>query len=69
VPGLSVADRRRYLECVADQRLLRPRRLDATNPFGLTEMRDVSEPANVFELTVSVYMVGVDGTVAFDEEF
>jgi|SRR6185437_9216243 len=72
VPGLSVADTRRYLEYVADQRLVRlglPRRFGATNPFAFMELQDVSELANFFERTVSAYQVGVDGTVAFDEEF
>lgn len=72
VPGLSVADTRRYLEFVADQRLARlglPRRFGASNPFGFMELQDVSELANFFERTVSAYQVGVDGTVAFDEEF
>jgi ribonucleoside-diphosphate reductase beta chain len=72
VPGLSVSDTRSYLEYVADQRLLRlglPRRFGSTNPFGFMELQDVSELANFFERTVSAYQVGVDGTVAFDEEF
>ena len=72
VPGLSVADTRRYLEYVADQRLVRlglPKRFGATNPFGFLELQDVSELANFFERTVSAYQVGVDGSVAFDEEF
>ncbi len=72
VPGLSVADTRRYLEYVADQRLVRlglPRRFRATNPFAFMELQDVSELANFFERTVSAYQVGVAGSVAFDEEF
>jgi ribonucleoside-diphosphate reductase beta chain len=72
VPGLSVSDTRRYLEYVADQRLVRlglPRQFRATNPFGFMELQDVSELANFFERTVSAYQIGVDGTVAFDEEF
>ncbi len=72
VPGLSVAETRRYLEYVADQRLARlslPRRFGATNPFGFMELQDVSELANFFERTVSAYQIGVDGEVAFDEEF
>ncbi|MGH8989700.1 MAG: ribonucleotide-diphosphate reductase subunit beta [Acidimicrobiales bacterium] len=72
VPGLSVADTRRYLEYVADQRLARlglPKRFGATNPFAFMELQDVSELANFFERTVSAYQVGVDGRVAFDEEF
>ena len=41
VPGLSVADTRRYLEYVADQRRVRlglPKRFGATNPFGFMEL-------------------------------
>jgi ribonucleoside-diphosphate reductase beta chain len=72
VPGLSVADTRRYLEYVADQRLVRlglPRRYRTTNPFGFMELQDVSELANFFERTVSAYQLGVEGAVSFDEEF
>jgi ribonucleoside-diphosphate reductase beta chain len=72
VPGLSVADTRRYLEYVADQRLAGlglPRRFGATNPFGFMELQDVSELANFFERTASAYQIGIDGTVAFNEEF
>ena len=72
VPGLSVADTRRYLEYVADQRLVRlglPKRFGASNPFGFMELQDVPELANFFERTVSAYQVGVTGAVAFDEEF
>ena len=72
VPGLSVADTRRYLEYVADQRLARlglPKSFGASNPFGFMELQDVSELANFFERTVSAYQVGVGGAVAFDEEF
>ncbi|MGC1549338.1 MAG: ribonucleotide-diphosphate reductase subunit beta, partial [Rhodanobacter sp.] len=72
VPGLSVADTRRYLEYVADQRLARlglRKSFGASNPFGFMELQDVSELANFFERTVSAYQVGVGGAVAFDEEF
>ncbi len=72
VPGLSVADTRRYLEYVADQRLVRlglPKAFGATNPFAFMELQDVSELANFFERTVSAYQVGIEGTVAFDEDF
>ena len=72
VPGLSVADTRRYLEYVADQRLARlglPKCFGAANPFGFMELQDVSELANFFERTVSAYQVGVAGAIAFDEEF
>lgn len=72
VPGLSVADTRQYLEYVADQRLVRlglPKTFGSTNPFGFMELQDVSELANFFERTVSAYQVGVQGSVAFDEDF
>jgi ribonucleoside-diphosphate reductase beta chain len=72
VPGLSVADTRRYLEFIADQRLMRlglPKRFGSANPFGFMELQDVSELANFFERTVSAYQMGVEGTVSFDEEF
>lgn len=72
VPGLSIADTRRYLEYVADQRLARlglPKRFGGTNPFGFMELQDVSELANFFERTASAYQVGINGTVAFNEEF
>jgi len=72
VPGLSVADTRRYLEHVADQRLVRlglPRHYGTPNPFGFMELQDVQELANFFERTVSAYQVGVTGSVSFDEDF
>jgi ribonucleoside-diphosphate reductase beta chain len=72
VPGLSVADTRRYLEHVADQRLVRlglPRRYGTANPFAFMDLQDVQELANFFERTVSAYQVGVSGSVAFDEDF
>lgn len=72
VPGMSVADTRKYLEYVADQRLLRlglPRRYDAKNPFGFMELQDVQELTNFFERTVAAYQVGVEGDVSFDEDF
>lgn len=72
VPGLSVTDTRRYLEYVADQRLVRlglPRRFGSANPFSFMELQDVQELANFFERTVSAYQMGVEGSVAFDEDF
>jgi ribonucleoside-diphosphate reductase beta chain len=72
VPGLSLADTRRYLEYVADQRFIRlglPRHFGSANPFGFMELQDVSELANFFERTVSAYQVGVNGSVTFDEDF
>ena len=72
VPGMSVGDTRLYLEYVADQRLAQlglPKRYGSQNPFQFMELQDVQELSNFFERTVSAYQVGVEGEVAFDEEF
>jgi ribonucleoside-diphosphate reductase beta chain len=72
VPGMSLADTRRYLEFVADQRLAMlglPPRFGSANPFDFMELQDVQELSNFFERTVSAYQVGVSGDVAFDEDF
>jgi len=72
ISGLSVHDTRQFLEYTADQRLARlglARRYGAKNPFGFMELQDVSELANFFERTVSAYQLGVEGAVAFDEDF
>ena len=72
VPGMSTADTRTYLEFVADQRLAQlglPKRFGASNPFAFMELQDVQELSNFFERTVSAYQVGVEGEVAFDEDF
>ncbi len=72
VQGMSVADTRMYLEFVADQRLLQlglPRRFGASNPFAFMELQDVQELSNFFERKVSAYRIGVQGDVAFDEDF
>ena len=72
VPGMSTGDTRLYLEFVADQRLTQlglPRRYGSANPFGFMELQDVQELSNFFERTVSAYQVGVEGDVAFDEDF
>ncbi|MBC8365143.1 MAG: ribonucleotide-diphosphate reductase subunit beta [Actinobacteria bacterium] len=72
VSGMSTADTREYLQFVADQRLaqlgLRPR-YGSKNPFGFMELQDVQELTNFFERTVVAYQVGVEGDVAFDEDF
>ena len=72
VPGLSLADMRRYLEFVADQRLanlgLAPR-FRTKNPFSFMELQDVQELSNFFERRVSAYQVAIGGVVAFDEAF
>ena len=72
VPGMSTADTRTYLEFVADQRLVQlglPKRYGSRNPFGFMELQDVQELTNFFERTVAAYQVGVEGNVAFDEDF
>ena len=72
VSGMSTADTREYLQFVADQRLaqlgLRPK-YGSKNPFGFMELQDVQELTNFFERTVVAYQVGVEGDVAFDEDF
>ena len=72
VPGMSVAETRQYLEYVADQRLAQlglPPRYGSRNPFSFMELQDVQELTNFFERTVSAYQTGVEGDVAFDEDF
>ena len=72
VAGLSLSDMRQYLEFVADQRLqnlgMQPF-FGSRNPFPFMELQDVQELSNFFERTVSAYQVGVEGDVAFDEDF
>ena len=72
IPGLSVADMRRYLEFIADQRLAvlsLPKVYGAKNPFGFMDLQDVQELANFFERRVSAYQVAVAGEVSFSEAF
>lgn len=72
VPGMSLPDTRHYLEYVADQRLVQlglDRRYGAKNPFTFMELQDVQELTNFFERKVAAYQVGVEGEVAFDEDF
>lgn len=72
VPGMTVAEMRRYLEYVADQRLLMlgfEPRYGSRNPFAFMELQDVQELANFFERRVSAYQVGVTGEVVFNEAF
>jgi ribonucleoside-diphosphate reductase beta chain len=72
VAGLSLADMRRYLECVADQRLGNlglPEHFGSKNPFPFMELQDVQELSNFFERRVSAYQVGVEGDVEFDHAF
>jgi ribonucleoside-diphosphate reductase beta chain len=72
VPGMSLAETRQYLEFVADQRLVQlglDRRYGAKNPFSFMELQDVQELTNFFERKVAAYQVGVEGEIAFDEDF
>ncbi len=72
VPGMSLADTRTYLEFVADQRLVQlgyTPQYGAKNPFSFMELQDVQSLSNFFERTVSSYQTGVEGSVAFDEDF
>jgi ribonucleoside-diphosphate reductase beta chain len=72
VPGMSTADTRHYLEFVADQRLLQlglSKRYGSKNPFSFMELQDVQELTNFFERTVAAYQIGIEGDVAFDEDF
>ena len=60
-----------YLEFVADQRLAQlglPKRYGAQNPFDFMELQDVQELTNFFKETAA-YQHGVEGDVAFDEDF
>jgi len=72
VQGMSLADTHEYLRYVADQRLRQlglSTQYGAKNPFDFMGLQDVQELTNFFERTVSAYQVGVEGDVAFDEEF
>jgi ribonucleoside-diphosphate reductase beta chain len=72
VPGMSLADTRTYLEYVADLRLAQlgyTTEFGVRNPFSFMELQDVQGLSNFFERTVSSYQVGVEGDVAFDEDF
>jgi ribonucleoside-diphosphate reductase beta chain len=72
VPGMSLNDTREYLQFVADQRLVQlglAKQYGSKNPFSFMELQDVQELTNFFERTVAAYQVGVEGDVAFDEEF
>ena len=72
VAGLSQADMRKYLEFVADQRLIRlgiPVVYHSKNPFQFMELQDVQELTNFFERRVAAYQIAVEGSVAFNEEF
>lgn len=72
LPGMNTDSMRAYLECVADQRLLRlgfEPVYGSQNPFAFMELQDVQELTNFFERRPSAYQVAVEGSVAFDDEF
>ena len=72
VPGMSLADTREYLQCVADGRLAMlgySAEYGSKNPFTFMELQDVQSLSNFFERTVSSYQTGIEGDVSFDEEF
>jgi ribonucleoside-diphosphate reductase beta chain len=72
VAGLSLADRRGYLEHVADRRLaqLGIAPLDGSaNPLTFMDLQVVLELSNFFERRVSAYQIGVTGDVSFDHDF
>src|SRR5207244_8372591 len=72
VAGLSVREMKRYLEYVADSRLIRLGMnpvYGAKNPFSFMELQDVQELTNFFERRVSAYQVAVPGEVAFHNDF
>ncbi len=72
VAGLSPENMRQYLEFVADQRLvslgIKPI-YKKTNPFHFMELQDIQELTNFFERRVSAYQMGIEGSVAFNEDF
>lgn len=72
VSGMSPKDMRKYLEYVADQRLVNlgfAPHYGSKNPFSFMELQDVQELTNFFERRVAAYQMGVEGEVAFDEAF
>ena len=69
---MSLKDTREYLQFVADQRLMQlglEPIYRSKNPFDFMALQDVQELTNFFEKTVTSYQVGVEGDVAFDEDF
>lgn len=72
VAGISESDMRKYLEFIADQRLISlgiAPIFKSRNPFGFMELQDVQELTNFFERRVAAYQVGIEGDVSFNEEF
>jgi ribonucleoside-diphosphate reductase beta chain len=69
---MNTESMREYLQCVADQRLVRlgfPPVFGSQNPFAFMELQGVQELTNFFERRPSAYQVAVEGTVALDEDF
>ncbi|GAA3375360.1 ribonucleotide-diphosphate reductase subunit beta [Streptomyces sannanensis] len=72
LPGMNTESMREYLECVADQRLVRlgfAPVYGSQNPFSFMELQGVQELTNFFERRPSAYQVAVEGSVGFDEDF
>ena len=72
IAGLSLRDMRAYLEFIADQRLAALRMaplFGSRNPFWFMNLQDVQELTNFFERRASAYQTGINGEVAFGEEF
>ncbi len=72
LPGMNTDSMREYLQCVADQRLVRlglPVRYGSQNPFSFMELQNVQELTNFFERRASAYQVAVEGSVSFDDDF
>ena len=72
IAGLSLKDMRKYLEYIADQRLLTLGCLPvyhSKNPFSFMELQDVQELTNFFERRVAAYQTGITGEVSFGEDF
>lgn len=72
IAGMSVADQRQYLQYCADQRLARlgfPKKYMVKNPFDFMDLQDVQEVTNFFERRVASYQIGIQGDVAFDQDF
>lgn len=72
LPGMNTESMRAYLECVADQRLVRlglKPVFGSENPFSFMELQNVQELTNFFERRASAYQVAVEGTVSFDDDF
>ncbi len=72
VAGMTTSETRKYLEFVADQRLMQlglSKMYGSKNPFDFMELQDVQELTNFFERTVASYQMGVEGDVSFDQDF